>query len=238
MDRDHRRTRTKPPCIVPTGVGMDRARPTRKLMAGDRPHRRGDGPNPCRGHPGEHHRPHRRGDGPRRADAAPPWEPSSPQAWGWTVVGDALQRAHAIVPTGVGMDRATRRLATRARESSPQAWGWTDGRPARQRRRYHRPHRRGDGPSVHPSGTPMSQSSPQAWGWTETRNDDLRAMRHRPHRRGDGPYMRGMSVRVASSSPQAWGWTVPAEAAEEAPSIVPTGVGMDRRSSRRRDGEC
>ncbi len=76
----------------PTGVGMDRSA-ARFLRLGRRvPHRRGDGPAlPRRGWPG-----HKR----------------SPQAWGWTGIGEVEGAQLLAFPTGVGMDRPSSARST------------------------------------------------------------------------------------------------------------------------------
>ncbi len=69
----------------PTGVGMDRAGPSRRIGSARVPHRRGDGP------------PH-----PPLPAAVPT---RSPQAWGWTELARRAAGQPLAFPTGVGMDR-------------------------------------------------------------------------------------------------------------------------------------
>src|SRR5438046_2079010 len=110
----------------------------------------------------------------------------SPRAWGWTEVAQVLAGALRVVPTGVGMDRAT---------CSPA------------RTRAGGPHGRGDGPEGEGDGPTMLWLAPRTWGWTDGRDrlqaGDLvvptdvgmdrnhAADRHGtgrcPHGRGDGP---------------------------------------------------
>ena len=49
----------------------------------------------------------------------------SPQAWGWTAQDAGAQVLHAVIPTGVGVDRVMDFAICALSALSPQAWGWT-----------------------------------------------------------------------------------------------------------------
>src|SRR5437660_9178994 len=91
----------------PTRVGMVRST--------GQPHRR------CSGFP------HRRGDGPMEVAGQLAAPKSSPQAWGWSVVGLPLSLRERVFPTRVGMVRWLNSVTKRASRF---------------------PHTRGDGPTT------------------------------------------------------------------------------------------
>src|SRR5262249_25332509 len=133
----------------------------------------------------------------------------------------------SVLPTRVGMVRASRRSRRRAARS---------------------PHTRGDGPSPMPFGNCNDAFSPHAWGWSEqtftgpvaeivlptrvgmVRSELLRyAARSRsPHTRGDGPQPPSHPRSLNRFSPHAWGWSGLTQNQNVACTVLPTRVGMVR----------
>src|SRR5436309_1709449 len=146
---------------------------------------------------------------------------SSPRTWGWTERQERFLREMGIVPTHVGVDRAT-------------------GMPTPSA--AYRPHARGGGP---PRAAPLSlppRSSPRTWGWTAPTDQDLGlppivpthvgvdrtqpdippGAGDRPHARGGGPPPPPPRGSDRSSSPRTWGWTAVNRHGRLRPPIVPT----------------
>ena len=112
--------------VLPTRVGMVRIVSRDATRSGSSPHTRGDGP--FRLYSAEERArfsPHAWGWSGTLARTA--GEPSfSPHAWGWS---DRLIRREScenVLPTRVGMVRASELLVTRLIRFSPHAWGWSD----------------------------------------------------------------------------------------------------------------
>ena len=132
--------------VVPTGVGVDRDH------------------HP---HPRRHRRcPHRRGGGPDFFDDLYDFLKLSPQAWGWTAYPLYLLVREHVVPTGVGVDRASRLAAGRGNRC---------------------PHRRGGGPKKERRFIEIAHVVPTGVGV-----DRVSSILHLhedccPHRRGGGP---------------------------------------------------
>ena len=199
------------PHIVPTRVGVDRLCRT----------------SPCTGQ----HRPHACGGGPPVRNLLWGNFQSSPRVWGWTACQGGPAGRQGIVPTRVGVDRA---------------------RLPRARRGSHRPHACGGGPQHEHAWPHALPSSPRVWGWTEQDDatadgghivptrvgvDRRRGCRpgrgtNRPHACGGGPLAANNKEEKVASSPRVWGWTAGPEGQPEHPTIVPTRVGVDRRTSR------
>ena len=155
----------------------------------------------------------------------------SPRAWGWTGVTRLSRSCPRAFPTGVGMDRCTRRWTT----SSSRV-----------------PHGRGDGPRVGLAAHLGLVRSPRAWGWTGNSRLPPRplgafptgvgmdrpwpgtwtASSSVPHGRGDGPSSSSSYSCPLGRSPRAWGWTEPRHGTGLPVSAFPTGVGMDRTTIR------
>src|SRR5690606_37610795 len=56
--------------------------------------------------------------------------------------------------------------------------------------------------------------------------------RNAPHARGDGPPLRSVPGGFSLCSPRTWGWTGPPPPGTRRARMLPTHVGMDRRSPR------
>ncbi len=89
--------------------------------------------------------PHPRGDGPRSFLPIGVTSRFSPPAWGWSVVLRLGQWRGPVLPTRVGMVRASCR----------GRGGWCRS-----------PHPRGDGPAKQTLPAPRRVFSPPAWGWS------------------------------------------------------------------------
>ncbi len=206
---DPTRHRCSPDRVLPTRVGMVRCSNSKQERGFRSPHPRGDGP--------AHH--------PGRL----PTLLFSPPAWGWSGGSASCKRPHAVLPTRVGMVRAS----WVSRNKSPGS-----------------PHPRGDGPLARVTADSTSWFSPPAWGWsvpspTWTRWTDVLPTRvgmvrqlvlvcvsghGSPHPRGDGPTRVVIANLRAGFSPPAWGWSADAKAAELLAAVLPTRVGMVRDS--------
>ena len=173
--------------------------------------------------------PHPRGDGPLREFADANGTKCSPPAWGWSgLTGMALERRY-VLPTRVGMVRG----------------------PGRQRVGDRcAPHPRGDGPVPSSLRVRGLQCSPPAWGWSgesvrlfligwvlPTRVGMVRhcrasrgLVRGAPHPRGDGPFMQLGLLPWSECSPPAWGWSAAPLKQRTIASVLPTRVGMVRRT--------
>lgn len=75
-------------------------------------------------------------------------------------------------------------------------------------------------------------SSPRAWGWTAGQGDLPSPLLSSPQAWG-GPPAGLRSGNPRPSSPRAWGWTVDVAEGGQAGNVVPTGVGVDRRTAGR-----
>ncbi len=173
--------------------------------------------------------PHPRGDGPRcpgRCDARVGF---SPPAWGWSATFALVDKPNAVLPTRVGMVRIGL-YPSRTLASSP--------------------HPRGDGPITGVQVWGYGWFSPPAWGWS------VRILRaHRiapvlptrvgmvrptgagaarspgsPHPRGDGPRRGQRLLKPTWFSPPAWGWSGLSGVRISVSKVLPTRVGMVRRS--------
>ena len=173
--------------------------------------------------------PHARGDGPPLPRLPQLFVLLSPRAWGWSAVGDEFVNAHAVVPTRVGMVRSTTLPPT----LSPSC-----------------PHARGDGPFREYAEGVVYQLSPRAWGWSALQRHTFRQagvvptrvgmVRWRtsgtarrtscPHASGDSPERYGISGDGSMLSPREWGWSVMRGLPKLSRHVVPTRVGMVRRS--------
>ena len=173
--------------------------------------------------------PHPRGDGPLLEVCAIEPGKFSPPAWGWSELEAAPAPPRGVLPTRVGMVR----FMARMRASPPRS-----------------PHPRGDGPT---SGVYLIKNewfSPPAWGWSgciqspppavgvlPTRVGMVRRAatsrcpsRCSPHPRGDGPATHTDIGPRAKFSPPAWGWSGGAQGKGAGISVLPTRVGMVRRT--------
>ena len=173
--------------------------------------------------------PHARGDGPRWEALPSVVEAFSPRAWGWS---ERRQHNHGtchVLPTRVGMVRAT---------------------AAQPRYLPRSPHARGDGPTGRGDPFPEGMFSPRAWGWSDfhyeprpshpvlpTRVGMVRSFvridpgfYRSPHARGDGPSMRSSVGTATTFSPRAWGWSARKTWPNARLRVLPTRVGMVRRT--------
>ncbi len=193
--------------VLPTRVGMVRALGPGSLAA-----------------PGS---PHSRGDGPELLLHQTLLLLFSPLAWGWSAVWRLLCHSLLVLPTRVGMVRASAQ-AMRIGGSSP--------------------HSRGDGPSQYSIVQPVGTFSPLAWGWSDesvhvlneapvlpTRvgmvrghNVDCASTPGSPHSRGDGPSLRVRHRASPAFSPLAWGWSEIRRTGRRVSGVLPTRVGMVR----------
>ena len=112
------------------------------------------------------------------------------------------------------------------------------------------PHTRGDGPSTYGIQACLRRFSPHAWGWSgvgkqsdhetavlPTRVGMVRCFcviigrsRCSPHTRGDGPQLSAIAANSPEFSPHAWGWSGPPVLLRLARLVLPTRVGMVRRT--------
>ncbi len=175
--------------------------------------------------------PHPRGDGPLGEECVELCVGFSPPAWGWSAPMFLKSALTLVLPTRVGMVR-TRAWVRRAVVRSP--------------------HPRGDGPELALVEMGLVKFSPPAWGWSETGADDRRLpvvlptrvgmvrstgnrrspRRSSPHPRGDGPISFSRPPSAKPFSPPAWGWSGVPVPMPRGVVVLPTRVGMVRRSSR------
>ena len=173
--------------------------------------------------------PHTRGDGPLRSTVSAVCLPFSPHAWGWSALAGCLAIRTRVLPTRVGMVRP----AT-----------WTDANGVCS------PHTRGDGPLPSAPTLRVRRFSPHAWGWsghgaaaglnnvvlpTRVGMVRIRATCRRsgassPHTRGDGPFRQATDVIIPAFSPHAWGWSAWSLPPLKGPAVLPTRVGMVRKT--------
>ncbi len=204
-----------PPQLVALGV-----LPTRVGMVRDC----GDAFLPC------NRSPHTRGDGPISRSARSNARLFSPHAWGWSGPSGATGGQGAVLPTRVGMVR----LAGGTCLSAPGS-----------------PHTRGDGPPRRGDWRVLARFSPHAWGWSDfvciacantyvlpTRVGMVRLSLVKscvvfcsPHTRGDGPRNYRTSGSPTVFSPHAWGWSGRNDHIPDAVKVLPTRVGMVRKSN-------
>ncbi len=174
--------------------------------------------------------PHPRGDGPPRPDQSSPPPQFSPPAWGWSAGVLRLGVGELVLPTRVGMVRIHL-----LQQPSP----------------IRSPHPRGDGPVAKRELRDDWEFSPPAWGWSDT---IIRGMKtygvlptrvgmvrsvaapaghpsRSPHPRGDGPPGAVVPRPEATFSPPAWGWSAPGPECASPPSVLPTRVGMVRKTA-------
>ena len=160
---------------------------------------------------------------------------SSPHAWGWTdhialrqdtgprrphtrgggpknIAG--MMQISSVVPTRVGVDRSTSPRSSRLSRVVPTRVG-VDRRSST-------------------STTSAARSSPHAWGWTGRVVDPARRGLRRPHARGGGPTHRSLCESASKSSLRTWGWTGHRPRRLRDGRVVPTHVGVNRRSTRSR----
>ena len=132
----------------------------------------------------------------------------SPHAWGWSADRNARFRPVQVLPTRVGMVRASgHRTALTA--VLPTRVGMVRYRRSSRICRWRSPHPRGDGPgSARSSSNARHEFSPHAWGWSALASSPLSAACGSPHTRGDGPACGAWSQRQIVFSPHAWGWSV------------------------------
>ena len=189
------RTRTRPDGVLPTRVGVDRPTgrepPTRMCS------------------------PHTRGGGPDVHNLLVVDHQFSPHAWGWTEHLCYVVYLRIVLPTRVGVDRATGARAASATGFSPHAWGWTVGHYHLARPFVVLPTRVGvDQDTPQPQGV-RTPFSPHAWGWTVSTRSDF---------------------TWETFSPHAWGWTDQFASVFTDLGVLPTRVGVDRggNATRRR----
>ena len=203
--------------VVPTRVGVDR---TTGHAIGRRRLRR----------------PHTRGGGPSRASSSARAVSVVPTRVGVDRTRTRPQSVtRCVVPTRVGVDRSDASSATARRCVVPTRVGVDRCSRSCHDRACGRPHMRGGGPRTYRSDSAArgvvptcvgvdrarrscrasgcQASSPHAWGWTAVCS--------------------GPGDASATSSPHAWGWTVQRtiSASSDGRDVVPTCVGVDRRSS-------
>ncbi len=193
--------------VLPTRVGMVRARPLRQ------PHDRSS--------------PHPRGDGPKSASTAGLSFTFSPPAWGWSVGQQSQHILPHVLPTRVGMVR--RRVVAISpnlgsphprgdgpsiAEStgitlvfSPPAWGWS---------------------AAIWSDEAKANVLPTRVGMVRTSRSSRIPTPCSPHPRGDGPATHSVTSFVMAFSPPAWGWSVCLKMSRPLPPVLPTRVGMVR----------
>ena len=153
----------------------------------------------------------------------------SPRTWGWSAPRVCGEHGAVVLPTHVGMVRRSTR------------WG---------RRPPSAPHARGDGPAARTRFQDAVMCSPRTWGWSARRQlaaelgrvlpthvGMVRAIWARsssapsaPHARGDGPLAPLVRVKIGACSPRTWGWSVGSQQPTLWRLVLPTHVGMVRRS--------
>ena len=197
------------PDVLPTPVGMVRWRWSAGWTESGSPHARGDGPTV------------------RLSGAA--LIAFSPRPWGWSGVTRLVPPGPQVLPTPVGMVRRMNYTPKRARRS---------------------PHARGDGPRHAPCSPWAAKFSPRPWGWSVYQTRQAPEMLvlptpvgmvrgasvHRrsgggsPHARGDGPGFSRGSHFWRKFSPRPWGWSIFVVRNQRRKSVLPTPVGMVRRT--------
>ncbi len=193
--------------VLPTSVGVFRSSPMYRTVGSCPPHQRGGVP----------HAPSR---------TASRW-PSSPPAWGCSVVRLRRRAGHVVLPTSVGVFRQLARAPSPAR--CP-------------------PHQRGGVPPVAMARRGTVASSPPAWGCSDGIDShvfeitvlptSVGVFRCRaiilpvavgpPHQRGGVPKIDRSAIPLPGSSPPAWGCSVHADQQEERHQVLPTSVGVFR----------
>ena len=173
--------------------------------------------------------PHPRGDGPPICTHPPANQSFSPPAWGWSELLRLQLQLGEVLPTRVGMVRASSRLYHPSNGS---------------------PHPRGDGPAAGQDVMSADEFSPPAWGWSvdlRGRNRGRVVLPTRvgmvrnphayppveirsPHPRGDGPVSTAAALVENKFSPPAWGWSARAPPGCGRSLVLPTRVGMVRSS--------
>ncbi len=174
--------------------------------------------------------PHPRGDGPTVPVVEGIVSTFSPPAWGWSDGVRRDARLECVLPTRVGMVRQHRQFH------------WFDIRS---------PHPRGDGPMETGPALTRYKFSPPAWGWSgQCTNESLTntvlptrvgmvrwSCRTQPepagspHPRGDGPNAKRERGALPAFSPPAWGWSGEPSPLVLSHIVLPTRVGMVRRST-------
>ena len=174
--------------------------------------------------------PHACGDGPNREGATGSQWLLSPREWGWSAPSGSTSPCAPVVPTRVGMVRCM---------------------PAFPPTSTHCPHASGDGPFGDKDGNVMSALSPREWGWSvqccpgcypchvgPTHVGMVRVLpisdpgqKCCPHACGDGPSDPAQADYEIKLSPRVWGWSGGHGEPDDFRPVVPTRVGMVRRSA-------
>jgi len=160
----------------------------------------------CRGRAWLWRSPHACGDGPDSIGSWLQLRRFSPRVWGWSAARRTADPGGAVLPTRVGMVRASGRP-------------WPGGRRS--------PHACGDGPYRPGPSKRFASFSPRVWGWSDyfaepvgwylvlpTRVGMVRAPRWlarlsggSPHACGDGPTPDLPRAGPLPFSPRVWGWS-------------------------------
>ena len=174
--------------------------------------------------------PHARGDVPMTTASSPSASTFSPRPWGCSSLDEKLDSKRGLLPTPVGMFRPSRITTSVLRPS---------------------PHARGDVPVRCRSSEKPRSFSPRPWGCSVMpghrdrpmpllptpvgmfrRRRPVHLLRHAsPHARGDVPRTRGRARPCSSFSPRPWGCSAGEALRADLGFLLPTPVGMFRRST-------
>ena len=94
----------------------------------------------------------------------------------------------------------------------------------------HAPHARGDGPELGRPRRDFLDMLPTHVGMDRLEEGHEQHHQDAPHARGDGPPRNGTEPTSERCSPRTWGWTTNREPMPHRSAMLPTHVGMDRRS--------
>ena len=219
--------------VLPTRVGMVRRANDVSSKARRSPHTRGDGPfyrilseDPDEVLPtrvgmvrvqaadgsGYGRSPHTRGDGPEFSEPCRTARLFSPHAWGWSVENEYHRARDEVLPTRVGMVRSCRLRFLAVVQFSPHAWGWS---------------------VQHISKPDAADVLPTRVGMVRSAGRVPRSRKRSPHTRGDGP-SRTLAAPISPTfSPHPWGWSEVLGLDRVEPVVLPTRVGMVRKSASR-----
>ena len=193
--------------VLPTRVGMSRGFARWPLLG-----------------PGS---PHTRGDVPKREERAPSRPAFSPHAWGCPGLALLVPLVLVVLPTRVGMSRASS-LARRKKPCSPHTRGDVPGHAlALSSVQPFSPHAWGCPASRSPPGNCCSVL-PTRVGMSRNRPRNAGTWAGSPHTRGDVPPSVVVVAPHAVFSPHAWGCPGAGGKPPHRPWVLPTRVGMSR----------